>query len=404
MSIRTGIVRALSVALVAAVPAVVVATNTAVAGPGSAPKSITLTTEQTGTITAEGESLFSARAAVSGTTAAAAQSRLATSVQSQSAAKALVDDSFVGKVAAYRQWLRSQGEAYTGSSTTVDVIGSRVIAGRVVAQVNETTMLNYAKINGGEPPSTGYTALHELVYMNDASGALTLVEDRQLEPSGLLPLGEAGRFVRPSLATPGTSTGRLGGGVSGVPPVAPAESPAATTRPAVGAAGVAAPSVAGIGGYNYPAMATYLEKFWSSYNPAYRNWDNGGVGPGDCTNFVSQALRNGGWALTGGASGDYHYWWYNASTQTKSWAAVDWWASYARSSGRTSMLGNVWDMRVGDVLQIDRNKDGTKDHTMMVSYYSSGPYFTYHSNNRYRRSMNQVLADWGAANYFAYRT
>jgi hypothetical protein len=41
---------------------------------------------------------------------------------------------------------------------------------------------------------------------------------------------------------------------------------------------------------------------------------------------------------------------------------------------------------------------------MMVSYYSSKPYFTYHSINRYRRSMDQVLADWGAANYYAYRT
>lgn len=401
MGFRTGVARALFVALIATVPAVGVATNTAVAGPGGASKSITLTIEQTGTIKAGGESLFAARAAVSGTTAAAAQSRLATSVQSPSAAKALVDDSFVGEVAAYRQWLRTQGEAYTGSSTSVDVISSRLIAGRVVAQVNETTMLNYAKINGGEPPSTGYTALHELVYVNDASGALTLVEDRQLEPSGLLPLGEAGRYVRPSLAAPGTSTGTVGRGGVGVPPVAPAESPAATIRPAVGATGVATPSVAAVGGYNYPAMATYLEKYWSSYNPTYRSF--AGVG-GDCTNFVSQALRNGGWALTGGASGDYHYWWYNTSTQTKSWAAVDWWASYARSSGRTLMLGNVWDLRVGDVLQIDKTKDGTKDHTMMVSYYSSSPYFTYHSTNRYRRSMSQVLADWGAANYFAYRT
>ena len=38
---------------------------------------------------------------------------------------------------------------------------------------------------------------------------------------------------------------------------------------------------------------------------------------------------------------------------------------------------------------------------MMVSYVSGGtPYLTYHTTNRYRRSMNQVLADWGSANYY----
>jgi hypothetical protein len=44
-------------------------------------------------------------------------------------------------------------------------------------------------------------------------------------------------------------------------------------------------------------------------------------------------------------------------------------------------------------------------HTMMVSYVSGGtPYLTYHTSNRYRRSMNQVLADWGNAYYYAGRT
>lgn len=42
---------------------------------------------------------------------------------------------------------------------------------------------------------------------------------------------------------------------------------------------------------------------------------------------------------------------------------------------------------------------------MMVSYYSNGtPYFTYHTHNRYRRSMNQVLLDWKGATFYAYRT
>ncbi len=42
---------------------------------------------------------------------------------------------------------------------------------------------------------------------------------------------------------------------------------------------------------------------------------------------------------------------------------------------------------------------------MMVSYFNNNiPYFTYHSSNRYRRSLKQVLLDWQGATFYAYRT
>ena len=127
---------------------------------------------------------------------------------------------------------------------------------------------------------------------------------------------------------------------------------------------------------------------------------------GDCTNFASQALRAGGWADDLGWYRSAENWWYNSANETWSWINVNFWASFAYSySGRVYSLSNVWNMGLGDVLQVDGSKDGNKDHTMMVSYVSGGtPYLTYHTTNRYRRSMNQVLADWGNANYYAGRT
>lgn len=69
------------------------------------------------------------------------------------------------------------------------------------------------------------------------------------------------------------------------------------------------------------------------------------------------------------------------------------------------MLDNVWKMGIGDFLQVKPSNSDSKIHSMMVSYVSGGtPYFTYHTSNRYRRSMTQVLADWGDAAYYAYRT
>jgi hypothetical protein len=155
-------------------------------------------------------------------------------------------------------------------------------------------------------------------------------------------------------------------------------------------------------GYNYTAMATYLERYWSNYNPAYRNFTNQG---GDCTNFVSQALRAGGWTDKPGWYQNTNYWWYNSTNQTYSWTSVNHWATFAINSGRTSMLSSVWSCRIGDVVQVKPYGSASKVHTMMVSYYSGGtPYFTYHSSNRYRRSLNQVLLDWPSATFYAYRT
>ena len=102
-------------------------------------------------------------------------------------------------------------------------------------------------------------------------------------------------------------------------------------------------------GYNYQAMATYLEKYWSNYNPAYRSFAGKG---GDCTNFVSQALRAGGWADKSGWYKSSDNWWYNETNQTWSWVNVDYLGTFARSSGRCTMLDNVWKLRVGDFLQV----------------------------------------------------
>ncbi|WP_330365327.1 amidase domain-containing protein [Shuttleworthella sp. MSX8B] len=154
------------------------------------------------------------------------------------------------------------------------------------------------------------------------------------------------------------------------------------------------------GGYNYTAMANYLEKYWSNYNSAYRRFSNT-----DCTNFVSQALRAGGWKDKVGWYKNSNYWWYSNFNQSWSWSSVNYWGSFARNSGRTSHLNNVWYLGLGDVLQVKAKGSSQKNHTMMVSYVSNDmPYFTYHSRNRYRRSLKQTLGDWEGGTFYAYRT
>ncbi|MDO5504157.1 MAG: hypothetical protein Q4G67_13395 [Actinomycetia bacterium] len=141
--------------------------------------------------------LFAARAHPDEATRRAATSQLGTlSQQDPATSQALVDDRFTQAVTDYRAWLQTRGEAYVDSRTSVDVLSSRITQTGAVLRVRETTMLTYAKIRGDEPSETGYSAEHELVYKRTGTnGALTLTEDKQLEPSGLLPLGVAETFT-----------------------------------------------------------------------------------------------------------------------------------------------------------------------------------------------------------------
>lgn len=286
------------------------------------------------------------------------------------------------KISKYREELKKMNESYSDIKIDVDIIKYNTLPdGKLSLRVKETTYLTILQ-SGVE---TGYTAEHEFILEKNIDNQWIIVEDRHLEPIGILPLQEANNFLYGNknsieinydndlhyIEKPDTSLIRE--------------------------KNLEIKTV-----YNYSAMAAYLERYWSNYNPAYRNFNNQG---GDCTNFVSQALKAGGWADKPGWYQNANYWWYNNYNQTYSWTSVNHWATFAINSGRTSMLYNVWSCRVGDVVQVKPSGSSTKVHTMMVSYYSNGvPYFTYHSSNRYRRSLNQVLLDWLGGTFYSYRT
>lgn len=294
-------------------------------------------------------------------------------------------------IKAYRDRLAQKGETYSDYDTNLEILSQTVgDDGNLYVTAKETTMLTIAENN----VETGYSANHTFVYEPSSNG-WELIEDRQLEPTGLLPLYQANQFVYDYE----TTEPEVEVSANADDNVAEPEIEADTNKPAVMEENKISTQS---GGYNYSAMASYLEKYWSNYNTAYRDFSGKG---GDCTNFVSQALRAGGWEDKTGWYKNSNYWWYNSANQTYSWINVDYLGSFARSSGRCSMLDNVWKLRVGDFLQVKAANSTSKTHSMMVSYFSNGtPYFTYHTSNRYRRSMNQVLEDWSGGTYYAYRT
>jgi hypothetical protein len=299
-----------------------------------------------------------------------------------------------------RARLAALDEAYTAAETEVDVDEVRVTGDRATAQVTETTMLTYKKIEGEEPPTTGFQAKHELTFAAAPDGTWEL--------TGFTPLDEEGPAAINSVVDTAEDSGPTTTGTAeepidegGEPETdgpAPQETMAGSTQPAFQAQA----KVSATASYDYTAMAKYAEKHWKNYNSNYRKFNDVG---GDCTNFISQALRAGGWKNNTGWYKSYKNWWYNSSNQTTSWINVNYWASFALHSDRAYNLDNVYKLGIGDILQMDFSGNRSKDHSMITTYKSNGvPYLTYHSTNTYRKSVKSLVAQYPRATYYAFRT
>ncbi|MFZ1241477.1 MAG: amidase domain-containing protein [Anaerolineae bacterium] len=153
----------------------------------------------------------------------------------------------------------------------------------------------------------------------------------------------------------------------------------------------------GVVNINRSAVVNYAYQYWQNYNTSVYPRSFGGYGQGgDCTNFVSQAMRAGGWSPTGGW--DWRSpseWWYGALTQTYTWVNVNNFYSFMRYTNRGntvltfvanfSPVGSFFNpLATGDLLQFDATPtNGSYDHNMIITSKDSRGYIylTYHTTN-----------------------
>ncbi|MER5879483.1 amidase domain-containing protein [Streptomyces sp. NPDC001910] len=281
--------------------------------------------------------------------------------------------------------LAKLGEKYRAGNTTVSLDTTKVKGRHATVTVTETTTLTYDKATGTEPKTTGFQAHHQLTFKADRQGDWQLTGVRDTDD------GVAVNQVAttPLVAAPKTAD----------------DGPPTAARSAITKNPAANPKKLTASGYDYKAMAAYAAKYWKTYNPAYPDFNGEGAG-GDCTNFVSQSLKAGGWKHVPGYTNDFHNWFGTADIQSDSFIGVNEFSWFALSSKRVTSLANVYQLDIGDVLQMDFNKDGSKDHSMIVTYRSPQgvPYLSYHSTNTYNRSVASIIASYPNAAYYAYRT
>ncbi|WP_438484791.1 amidase domain-containing protein [Streptomyces sp. S186] len=307
--------------------------------------------------------------------------------------------SMLDALRARKSRLARLGERYSGAGTRVTLDATWVAGRYATVDVTETTTLAYEAARGARPETTGFRAHHELSFQADRKGDWRLTDVRDTD-AGYLAVNQVAKpsTAKLSLAKPSAAKPFVAAPATAADP--PSATRSATTWPAPGN-----PKNFTATGYDYHAMAAYATKYWNDYNPDYPDFSGAGAG-GDCTNFVSQSLKAGGWQHVPGYTTDFHKWFGNAEIQSDSFVGVNEFSWFALSSKRATSLANVYQMDVGDVLQLDFDKDGSKDHSMIVTKRSRQgmPYVTYHSTDTYNRSVASLIVSYPTAAYYAYRT
>lgn len=151
--------------------------------------------------------------------------------------------------------------------------------------------------------------------------------------------------------------------------------------------------------YNRSNAAEYAQDYAESYNPNYPNY-NKPNGNGDCTNFVSQCVYDGGMPMKVGSTDAY--WYYNSSGRSPSWAGADYFMRHWTKVRSSSYYGRAYEVRIytpdyivnnksafgsflsiGDIVQVLDGSDSEAAHSIIISQKTNNTSIKYcaHTND-----------------------
>ncbi|GIO21582.1 amidase domain-containing protein [Oceanobacillus sp. J11TS1] len=114
--------------------------------------------------------------------------------------------------------------------------------------------------------------------------------------------------------------------------------------------------------YNRLEAVRYAERWWNSFNPAYRRFED------DCTNYISQCLRAGGSPMWGEPVRE-RGWWYSNNSWSFSWSvahSLRWYLSGSERGLRGIEVESPEELNPGDVICYDFDGDDLWNHTTIV--------------------------------------
>ena len=302
----------------------------------------------------------------------------------------LDEETTLNELDARRDVLSQWDEEYDSYEKELTLLDATISEDSAILVVEEFSKLYYKKIHGDEPEYTAWVVEREFIFAKDSQG-WTLLSQQLINELYPAPINEATGVTKNEMIVALTQNSLIS-----------AEDDAVTR--ALDAQTESIDTIAmSRGAFNGKTAAAYAVHYYQNYNPAYRSYAGSGNG-GDCTNFVSQAMRAGGWTDVPGLYTNAQSWWYNSLNQTYSWVNVHYFHDFALIySKRTTSILNPRNLNVGDVLQIDFTNNNSKDHTMIVTLKSSTEiYLTYHTVDTLDRSYGSLCASYPSASFVAH--
>jgi hypothetical protein len=173
----------------------------------------------------------------------------------------------------------------------------------------------------------------------------------------------------------------------------PAESSTPETPPIPRAGEPMTTAAGGAAGFNRIAAIGYAVKWAYGRNPQYNKYGT------DCTNFLSQIMRAGGWPNYG--VGEHpHHWWRIPPKDSRTWSIADEFYWFTKTSKRMRPYSGE-PVKPGDAVFADwanGRADRRIDHAMFVTKVANARdwnkiYVTYHTEDRLNISMARVVAN-----------
>ncbi|WP_066401057.1 amidase domain-containing protein [Neobacillus mesonae] len=117
--------------------------------------------------------------------------------------------------------------------------------------------------------------------------------------------------------------------------------------------------------YQYDRLKAvqYAERWWNTYNPAYKKFEN------NCTNYISQCLRAGEAPMRGHPNRGTG-WWYQHTNWSYSWAVAHSLKNYlgnSKSGLKAKQVSSPEQLNLGDVICYDFEGDGRFNHNTIVT-------------------------------------
>ncbi|XOB42666.1 MAG: amidase domain-containing protein [Candidatus Nealsonbacteria bacterium] len=168
--------------------------------------------------------------------------------------------------------------------------------------------------------------------------------------------------------------------------------------------------------YDRQTAVNYARDYCYNRNPAFRDF-----GPDDCTNFISQCLLTGGWTEIGKYQDQNLFaWYYDLGYKpfySNTWAVANDLGQFIINSGRgykySLYQGNIDgyvendQLQIGDVVQIDFNKDGRNDHSTIVTSVnkatgSVGLTYHFEYTGKDNIEIRDLMQQYPNANFYGY--